>query len=104
MPGIRRHVVIEQVGWRLGIDGAIVQHDQAILALEDEAPRFLGERRRDEAGRVVSVEGDVRADGGRHGREARALQEGLPTEHERVGPVWVLRVEFAQAALFPAIV
>jgi hypothetical protein len=100
---VRRDVVVEQVRRSLSVGRAIAQHDEAVLAREDQRLRRVGECRGDEPGRVVAMERDLRSNQSRHGREAGTLEEAASIrvrhapEHERVGALRILGIEFTQA-------
>jgi hypothetical protein len=104
----RRHRIVEQMRRRLCIDRPVDQHRQAILAFDHEILEAFGQRRRDQPRRHVAVERHARAEQGAHGRQAGPLEEPAPprtrdtAEHQPVGALGILGVQFAQTALFPA--
>jgi hypothetical protein len=108
MPLGRRHRMVEQMGWRLGVDRSVVQDDQSVLAWDREILEALGQRRRDQPRGHVAVERDAGTENGTHGGQARSLEEAAsawprqPPEHQSVGALGIIRIQFAQTTLFPA--
>lgn len=97
--------VVQQVRRGFGVEGAVVEDHQPLLALDAERLLFLRQGGGNQAGRHVAVERNRAADDGAHRRQPGAFEKtaavglGQATEHQTVGPFRVRLIEFADAAL-----
>ena len=100
VPDRRRHLVVEQMGRRLGVDRPVVEYGEPVLA--GDLHGVGGNRLGDEARGHVAVKRDGRADQRAHAGEAGALEETaavrvrLASEHDPVGLLGVFGIEFEE--------
>ena len=82
----RGNAIVEQVSRRLGVDWAIIQHDEPVFAGDPEGFVRLRERRRNEAFRHQVCERNRRADRRRHRHQAARGQEAPPRDRVAASP------------------